>query len=127
MPFLEGFNKIDLRPDAEPRIERDAEGRPVRVLVSARLGIGLDLLMQAISERVRPPDAGHDLQLPPAAARLRAQLFAHHAVRSERMDESGNFHLRVTMPYERLRGLCMAAGVRPPKAPRVIEEWELSS
>ena len=127
VPVLEVFNKIDLRPDAEPRIERDAEGRPVRVLVSARLGIGLDLLRQAISERVRPPDAGHDLQLPPAAARLRAQLFAHHAVRSERMDESGNFHLRVTMPYERLRGLCMAAGVRPPKAPRVIEEWELSS
>ncbi|MGH8462204.1 MAG: ribosome rescue GTPase HflX [Stenotrophobium sp.] len=124
VPCLEVFNKIDLRPDAEPRIERDAQGVPVRVLVSARTGQGLDLLRQAISERVRSADAVYDLQLPPAAARLRAQLFAHHAVRGERTDETGNFHLRVTMPYERLRGLCVAAGVQPPKTSAAIEEWD---
>lgn len=124
---LEVFNKIDLRSDAEPKIERDADGRAIRVWVSAQQGLGMDLLRQAIAERVRPANAEHELELPPTAARLRAQLFAHHAIRSEQTDEAGNFHLKVTMPYERLRGLCIAAGVNPPRSPRNIEEWELST
>lgn len=124
VPRLQVFNKIDLREDEEPRIERDESGMPQRVFVSARSGAGLDLLRQAIAERLRPELADHELVLPPSAARLRAQLFDQHAVRGETLDEDGSFHLRVSMPYERLRGLCVAAGVKPPPQPRVIEDWE---
>ncbi|HEY0973990.1 MAG TPA: ribosome rescue GTPase HflX [Solimonas sp.] len=127
MPRLQVFNKIDLRDSSgeasePPRIERDEEGRPVRVYVSARTGDGLDLLRQAIAERVLTPWQEQALVLPPSAARLRAQLFAQHAVRAETLDEEGNFHLRVAMSEARLRGLCLAAGITPPH--RRVEEWE---
>lgn len=126
VPRLQVFNKIDLREDETPRIERDEEGRPSRVYVSARQGLGLELLREAIAERLQPALQEQELVLPPSAARLRAQLFTHHAIRAEAVDEQGNFHLRVAMPYERLRGLCVAAGVLPPPSPHVVEEWELS-
>ncbi|MGH8457674.1 MAG: GTPase HflX, partial [Stenotrophobium sp.] len=126
VPRLQVFNKIDLREGEAARIERDEQNRPVRVFVSARNGVGMDLLRAAIAERLRPGIAEHELVLPPAAARLRAQLFEHRAVRSEHLDEHGNYCLKVSMPYERLRGLCVAAGVLPPPAPHMIEEWELS-
>ncbi len=124
VPRLQVFNKIDLRAEEadSPRIERDEQGRAVRVYVSAVTGAGLQLLRDAIAERVRPSWAEQDLVLPPSAARLRAQLFEQHAVRAETLDAEGNFHLRVALSAARLRGLCIAAGVTPP--PRVIEEWE---
>ena len=104
-------------------LERDEFGVPARVYVSARDGRGLELLREAIAERLLPRFEVQELNLPPSAARLRAQLFTHHAVRSETIDEHGNFHLRVAMPYARLRGLCAAAGVTPPPSPHAIEEW----
>ncbi|NGY03831.1 ribosome rescue GTPase HflX [Solimonas terrae] len=126
VPCLQVFNKIDLRDDEQPRIERDEFGVPTRVYVSARDGLGLELLREAIAERLLPRLEVQELSLPPSAARLRAQLFTHHAVRAERIDEHGNFHLQVAMPYARLQGLCAAAGVTPPPSPHVVEEWELS-
>ncbi|HUP92757.1 MAG TPA: ribosome rescue GTPase HflX [Solimonas sp.] len=124
VPVLQVFNKIDLRPDEAPRIELDEAGVPQRVFVSARSGAGLDLLREAIGARVHPAIEERELVLPPTAARLRAQLFERHAVHGETVDEAGNFHLRVRMPYARLRGLCLAAGLEPPPDSRVIEEWE---
>jgi len=124
VPRLLVFNKIDLR-EAEPaRVELDDRGLPERVFVSARTGAGVEALRHAIARRLRPEETVHEITVPPSAARLRAQLFDHKAVRGERMDEDGAWHLRVAMPYERLRGLCAAAGVDPPPAPRVFEEWE---
>src|SRR3546814_629835 len=99
VPCLQVFNKIDLRDGEQARIERDEFGVPTRVYVSARERLGLDLLREAIAERLLPQFAEQDLTLPPSAARLRAQLFTHHAVRGETVDKHGNFHLRVAMPY----------------------------
>lgn len=126
VPRLQVFNKIDLRENEVPRIERDENGLPARVYVSAQRREGLELLREAIAERLLPQLAEQELVLPPSAARLRAQLFGQHAVRREQVDDAGNFHLRVAMPYARLRGLCVAAGVAPPPSPHVVEEWELS-
>ncbi|PTU31056.1 ribosome rescue GTPase HflX [Stenotrophobium rhamnosiphilum] len=126
VPQLEVFNKIDLREDEQPRIERDEQGRPVRVFVSAKDNLGMDLLRLAVAELLRHDLAEYELVLPPSAAKLRAQLFEHHAVKSETLDEEGNFHLKVSMPGERLRGLCVASGVKPPETLNIIEEWALS-
>ena len=125
VPRLQVFNKIDLREGELPRIECDDEGMPVRAFVSARTGEGLDALREAIAERIRPQLQSFDLVVPPRAARLRAQLFALNAILSESLDEDGNFHLKISLSWERLRGLCVAAGLEPPPAPTVIEEWEM--
>ena len=124
VPHLLVFNKIDLREDETARVEDDEQGRPQRVFVSARTGEGLEVLRAAIARCLKPDVALHEISLPASAARLRAQLFEHRAVRAETLDEEGTYHLRVEMPYERLRGLCAAAGVAPPPAPQVFEEWE---
>ena len=57
IPRLEVFNKIDLLKEA-PRIDRDDQGLPVRVWLSATTGAGLDLLRQALAERLRLSTAG---------------------------------------------------------------------
>lgn len=125
VPRLLVFNKIDLRESEPARVELDEEGRPLRVFVSAKTRQGIDALLQAIATRLRPGESEYEIVVPARAARLRAQLFEHRAVRKETLDEDGAWHLQVAMPWERLRGLCVAAGVTPPPAPRVFEEWEL--
>jgi GTPase len=113
VPRLEVYNKIDLKPDETPRIERDEAGAPARVHVSALSGAGLDLLRAAIAERIGPLVEEHELTLPPAAARLRARLFEQGAVRSETVDATGAFHVRVSMPGESLRRALREAGLEP--------------
>jgi GTP-binding protein HflX len=72
------------------RIDRDAaEGAPSRVWVSAVTGEGLDLLREAIGERLSGARVRADLHLPPQAGRLRAKLIEIGAVQSERYDEHG--------------------------------------
>lgn len=125
VPRLQVFNKIDLRPELTPGIEYDDGGRPQRVRVSALDGRGLDLLCEAIDQRLRPSERQpFVLNLPATAARLRAQLYDHRAVRDERLTEDGGFELSVEMEYPRLRGLCQAAGVSLPEPPGQVEDWE---
>ncbi|MBY4896186.1 GTPase HflX [Cupriavidus sp. AU9028] len=53
IPQIVVMNKIDAAPELEQqgaRVERNEEGRPVRVYISARDGIGLDALRAAIVE-----------------------------------------------------------------------------
>jgi GTP-binding protein HflX len=50
LPILEVYNKLDLLEGVEPQIQRDADGKPQRVWLSARDGTGLELLEQAIAE-----------------------------------------------------------------------------
>jgi len=116
VPRLEVYNKIDLRPDEAPRVERDAQGQAVRVHVSALTGAGLDLLRQCIVERTGPAVAEYDIELPASASRLRAKLFAQGAVRAESVDATGTVRLRVALPYTRLVRLFKDAGLKPPPA-----------
>ena len=50
LPILEVYNKLDLLEGVEPQIQRDENGKPQRVWLSARDGSGLELLEQAIAE-----------------------------------------------------------------------------
>src|SRR5690606_29144039 len=74
VPVLEIWNKLDLV--GEPaRIERDDQGMPRRVWVSARDGIGLDLLREAIAERLGRERVAGWYRIGPGDARVRARLF----------------------------------------------------
>ncbi|MCY1305750.1 GTPase HflX [compost metagenome] len=72
IPQIVVMNKIDAAPellDQGPRIERDEDGIPTRVFLSAREGIGLDALREAVVEVAqwlasRPPEpAPYDQRL----------------------------------------------------------------
>ncbi|MCO4759781.1 MAG: GTPase HflX, partial [Oceanospirillaceae bacterium] len=50
IPQLQVYNKLDLLEGQDPRIDRDDEGRPTRVWLSAASGAGTELLLQAVNE-----------------------------------------------------------------------------
>jgi GTP-binding protein HflX len=118
VPQLMVFNKIDLL-DASPRIDRGADGLPTAVWVSAASGAGLDLLRQAISERLAGTRVHAQLRLPPRAGRLRARLIELGAVKSERYDEDG-WCLDIDAPRELL--LPLAGDVRGDEA-QLLRDW----
>lgn len=97
IPRLQVFNKIDLLEQV-PRIERDAQGRPERVWLSAVTGEGCDLLLTAISELVGEDMVDEELNLTPDQGGLRAALYRLGAVRSENYDDKGHLHLHVRLP-----------------------------
>ena len=97
IPQLKVYNKTDLLEQA-PRIDRDAEGRPERVWLSAVTGEGSDLLLEAIAELVGQDMVREELRLEPAQGKLRAALYQLGAVEHEQHGEDGVAHLSVCLP-----------------------------
>ncbi len=126
VPVLKVFNKIDLLPDAVPGIDRDADGLPQRVWISAVDGAGLDLLQQAISERLTGAMVEETLVLDSSQARLRSQLYEKRFVESEQVDERGAWLVRVRMPRAMLQRILETGEgeiLRPQSAEVVHGEW----
>jgi len=96
VPQLHVMNKIDLA-GAEPRIDRDAAGKPLRVWLSAATGVGLDLLRQALGEVLGGDRVRSLLKLPLSAGRLHARLKAAGAISEESIDEHG-WQLHIDAP-----------------------------
>jgi GTP-binding protein HflX len=96
-PQLVVFNKIDLL-EREPRLTRDSEGRPDSVSVSAKTGAGLDLLRDAIGERLSGNFFRGCVELTPAQGKLRAVLYEIGAVKSEDWLEAGGSELDIYLP-----------------------------
>ena len=113
LPILEVYNKLDLLEDVEPQIQRDADGKPQRVWVSARDGRGLELVGQAIAELLGDDLYVGTLCLEQRFARLRAQFFALGAVQSEEHDEEGRSLLSVRLPMVELNRLVSREGMEP--------------
>ncbi|MDO6515107.1 ribosome rescue GTPase HflX [Neptuniibacter sp. 2_MG-2023] len=95
VPVLEVYNKIDLLEGREARIDRNEEGKPIRVWLSAVAGVGHDLLFQAVNELLAD-DVYHDrVSLQPDEGQFRAKLYESGAVLSEQMDDKGSIVLEV--------------------------------
>ncbi|WP_159309923.1 ribosome rescue GTPase HflX [Spiribacter roseus] len=104
VPQLRVYNKIDARGVA-PRIDRDDDGRPVAVWLSAATGAGMDLFHAAIAERVSAEQARGLIRLSPAEGRLRARFYALGDVLDERITEQGAIELVVELPARALARL----------------------
>ncbi|MOA47314.1 GTPase HflX [compost metagenome] len=97
----------------EPQIQRDENGKPQRVWLSARDGSGLELLEQAIAELLGSDLFVGTLRLPQRFARLRAQFFELGAVQKEEHDEEGISLLAVRLPRVELNRLVSREGLQP--------------
>ncbi len=113
IPRLEVYNKIDLLPEVEPHIDRDGDGRPLRVWMSAVSGAGSELLTQAVTELVGDDMLDQELVLEPALGRLRARFFEANAVRAEHYDEQGRLCLSVRLPKKDFIRLMKRDGLDP--------------
>ncbi len=110
---LEVYNKIDLMDHAEPRIDRNDEGKPERVWLSAVSGAGTDLLFQAISELLADDMFHEELSLRPDEGGLRAQFYAQGAVLNESVDEQGQISLEVRLQKKDLLQLLSRMNIAP--------------
>ena len=97
IPQLQVFNKLDLL-EQKPRLERNAEGLPERVWLSAATGAGTDLLLQAMAELVAQDMVSEELYLDPKQGELRAAFYNLGAVETEDYNDEGVAHLRVRLP-----------------------------
>ncbi|CAE6918630.1 GTPase HflX [Vibrio sp. B1FLJ16] len=98
VPSLVVMNKIDNLESQKPRIERDEEGVPRAVWVSAMEGIGIDLLFEALTERLASQMVEHKLCIPPQyQGRFRSTFFQMKCIQSEEYDQEGNLLIDVRM------------------------------
>lgn len=126
VPVLKVMNKID-KLDSAPRIERDGQGVPEVVWLSAQQGQGLELLHEALTERLANDVIGFSLTLSPEQGKLRAGLHELNAVREEAFDEQGHSVLDVRLPRRDFNQLMAQLGERSntylPKVLRETDEW----
>lgn len=101
-PVLLVYNKLDQLENREPRIDRDELGEPVAVWLSARENQGLDLLQQAIAERLGPQRFEGELELQAQQGRLRARFFELGAVTQEHALDHGGWRLHLRLGQQDL-------------------------
>lgn len=90
IPTLLVYNKVDKLVGIEPHIERNDEGKPLAVYLSAQSGEGVPLLLEAIRERLRQELVQKTLLLPPLAGQLYS-LFRHqNCIQNEQFTEFGD-------------------------------------
>lgn len=98
VPSLVVMNKIDNMEDQKPRIERDDEGAPRTVWVSAMEGQGIDLLFEALTERLASQMVQYRLRIPPQfQGRLRSTFFEMKSIQGEEYDTDGNLLIDIRM------------------------------
>ncbi len=105
VPQIHVFNKIDALTDMQAKLEYDQENKPNKIWLSAKTGVGIDLLKSAISKQLYGDPVYRSLCLNPNQGKLRAELYQLGAVLDEHSDEQGNWLISVCMAkadYERL-------------------------
>ncbi len=104
IPQLLVYNKIDI--DGFPaRADRDDRDAPWRVWVSARDGLGLDMLRDALRQRFCEPTRICDLVLAADEGQIRAFLFSEGAIEAENYAPSGDIHLKLRLTPALLKRL----------------------
>lgn len=112
LPTLMVYNKIDLLEDSVARIDRNAEGQPVAVWLTALNDQGLDLLFQAVSERLPGQLVHKTLHLLPQHGALRAAMYSHKAVINEQIDNNGCINLEIKLQEMDFSRILKAAGLK---------------
>jgi len=111
IPQLIVYNKID-RLSGAPRLDRDAEARASGVWISAEKRAGLELLTQAVAERLARFARRALLRVSASAGALRSRLYSAQAVRAEASTADGSIELAVELPDLELLELARTAGVQ---------------
>lgn len=104
IPRLIVYNKADLSGE-EPHIERDEQGNPLAVWLSAHDPQQLSYLLEALTDSLGQDMVHETITLPANQGALRAALYRQGAVLAEHHDASGMSELEIRLPkknYTRL-------------------------
>jgi GTP-binding protein HflX len=111
IPQILVYNKID-RLELQPRIDRGPNGQAAAVWISAEKRIGLDLLADAVAERLTRFTRKARIRVQASAGAVRSRLYAAKAVRDERSADDGSIEIGVELPDVELLALARTAGVQ---------------
>jgi len=111
VPQIEVYNKIDLMEGRGPRIDRDAEGRPRRVWLSAAKNEGIDLLYEALNEYFDQYTVRQRLRIPVTDGRLRARLYEMGTVIEEISNNQGDLIIDLLLTRKELAQIMAMDGV----------------
>jgi GTPase len=104
--MLEVYNKIDLSEKSQVRVDRDDQGKPVRVWISAHKKLGLGELLNVIEECLSDDIVMTTLNVDFTQGQIRSQLFREKCINVERLnDDSTGWCFEVTMLRSTLHGL----------------------
>jgi len=110
VPQLMVYNKIDLLGGGQPRIDRDEQGKPYRVWLSAQTGLGCNLLVEAIQELLSPDRVHYHLRLDAGMGQLRSRFYQLGAVVAEEVGKDGGFLIEVKLPSREFKRLLKRTG-----------------
>jgi GTP-binding protein HflX len=111
VPVLLVMNKIDKLDDFAPKIDRDENGIPYRVWVSSIKNQGIELLHEAISEKLSGIISKKTIYLEPFANYIRSQIYDIGYVKSEKFDEVGGTILDISVTKHYLDKILNMNGV----------------
>ncbi|QEH08624.1 GTPase HflX [Histophilus somni] len=89
------YNKIDQVENIQPHIEFDEENQPIAVYLSAQLNQGLDLLVEAIRQKLSHEILHLEINLAAQYGKIRHCFYQLNCVRQEKINEQGEFLLDV--------------------------------
>ena len=98
LPTLMVYNKVDLLDEPKPKVERNSGGEITSVWVSALQGEGLEQLLAAVVEKLPTETIHKRLRIEPSHGALRAALYSHKAIVSEKIDDQGMIELEIKLP-----------------------------
>jgi len=111
IPQILLYNKID-RLQMPPRLDRDANGQPNAVWISAQERHGLDLLAVAVAERLTRFVRQARVRIGAGAGAVRSRLYAAKSVRGETFADDGSIELNVELPDVELLELARTPAVQ---------------
>jgi len=111
VPSIIVMNKIDEMNDFHPRVDKDYAGNIYRVWLSAHTGEGIDLLYQALSERLSGMMTYAGIQLDVQSAYIRSEIHKVGFIQKEKMNEFGQWLLEINVTRHYLKRLLGKQGV----------------
>lgn len=103
---IEVYNKIDRHSEISPRDEKSENSQYSRVWLSSLTGVGVDLLLKNIEEKLFEDLTLHSLNLPITAGQLRAKLYELGVVKDDNLNEDGGWNMKLEMPSSIFYKIC---------------------
>lgn len=97
IPLVLVMNKVDKLKKLRPCIDRDYEGRPIRVWISSKNCLGMSLLAQVLNELLLVDVVHYELRLP-ISNDLCQTLYRLQAVQKYWIEDSCNIRLKINLP-----------------------------
>ncbi len=106
------MNKIDRLENFTARLDKDEQGNIYRVWLSSKIGEGIDLLYQALAQRLSGMMTRAKIELDVKSAYIRSEIHNIGYIHNEKVDDFGRWILEINVTHHYLSKLLNKKGVK---------------